>query len=66
LGNYVAPDPESQTATVRVPGAGSVTIWVLDTLDVTISGAGSVEYFGSPNVTQDISGVGSVTSRGDK
>jgi hypothetical protein len=66
LGNYVAPDLESQTATVRVPGAGSVTVWVLDTLDVTISGAGGVEYYGSPHVTQDISGVGSVTSRGDK
>jgi hypothetical protein len=59
-------DLESQTATVRVPGAGSVTVWVHDTLDVTISGAGGVEYYGSPHVTQDISGVGSVTSRGDK
>ena len=66
LGNYNAPDLESQAATVRISGAGSATIWVYDTLDVTISGAGNVEYFGSPNVTQDISGVGKVTSRGDK
>lgn len=66
LGNYDAPDLESQTATVRVPGAGSVAIWVLNTLDVTINGAGSVEYYGSPHVTQDISGVGKLTSRGDK
>jgi len=66
LGNYVATDLESQTATVRVPGAGSVVIWVHDTLDVTISGAGGVEYYGSPHVTQDITGVGKLTSRGDK
>jgi hypothetical protein len=66
LGNYNAPDLESQAATVRISGAGSVGIWVHDTLDVTISGAGNVEYYGSPDVTQDISGVGSVKSQGDK
>jgi hypothetical protein len=66
LGNYVAPDLESQAATVRISGAGSASIWVLDTLDVTISGAGNVEYFGSPEVSKNISGVGSVKSRGDK
>lgn len=66
LGNYVAPDLESQAATVRISGAGSASIWVHDTLDVVISGAGNVGYYGSPDVTQDISGVGSVKSRGDK
>jgi acyl carrier protein len=66
LGNYVAPDLESQAATVRISGAGSASIWALDTLDVTISGAGNVDYYGSPEVSQNISGVGKVTSQGDK
>ncbi|UCC88848.1 MAG: DUF2807 domain-containing protein [Anaerolineales bacterium] len=66
LGNYVAPDLESQAATVRISGAGDTSIWVQDSLDVVISGAGNVDYFGSPQVTKEISGVGGVTSRGDK
>ena len=66
LGSYNAPDLESRAASVRISGAGSTVIWVLDTLDVEISGAGNVEYFGSPEVTRDISGAGRVTSRGDK
>jgi hypothetical protein len=66
LGNYVAPDLESQAATVRISGAGSASIWVHDTLDVTISGAGNVDYYGSPEVSKNISGVGKVTSQGDK
>ena len=66
VGNYDAPDLESQTATVDVSGAGGVVIRVLNALDVAISGAGNVDYFGSPTVTQDISGAGRLTSRGDK
>ncbi len=66
LGNYAAADLESQTATVRVPGAGRVVVWARDTLDVTISGAGSVEYYGRPDVTQSISGAGRLTGKGDK
>jgi hypothetical protein len=66
LGNYNAPDLESQAATVRISGAGSASIWVHDTLDVTISGAGNVDYYGSPEVSKNISGVGKVTSQGDK
>ncbi len=66
LGNYAAPELESQAATVRISGAGGTSIWVQDSLDVVISGAGNVDYFGSPEVSKDISGVGGVTSRGDK
>jgi hypothetical protein len=66
LGNYDAPDLESQAARVRISGAGGTSIWVHDRLDVVISGAGNVEYFGSPEVSKDISGVGNVKSRGNK
>ena len=66
VGGYTATDLKSQTAAVRISGAGSAVVWVLDTLDVEISGAGNVEYYGSPSVDQDISGAGRVTSRGDK
>ena len=66
LGRYSGPDLESQTASVRISGAGGAVIWAQDRLDVEISGAGNVEYYGSPEVTQDVSGAGRVTSRGDK
>ena len=66
LGNYSAPNLESQMASVRISGAGGAVIWAQDTLDVEISGAGNVEYYGSPSVNQDISGAGRVSSRGGK
>ncbi len=64
-GNYRAAQLESQTATVEVRGAGSVTLWATNTLDVQISGAGNVAYYGNPNVTKKIAGVGTIISRGN-
>lgn len=62
FGVYRAAKLESQRAVVEVNGAGSVTLWVTDTLDVRISGAGNVEYYGDPEVTKNISIVGRLVS----
>ena len=66
MGRYNALDLESQTAEVRIDGAGNAKIWVYESLNVIIGGAGSVDYYGNPNLTKDISGAGSVTHLGDK
>lgn len=66
VGRYSAPDLESAQATVRIEGAGSVVIWVLEELDLTVQGAGNVDYYGNPTVTQNIEGGGSINSLGAK
>jgi hypothetical protein len=66
VGSYNAGDLQSQTARVKVTGAGRATVWATDALDAEISGVGSVEYYGSPSVTQNVSGVGSVRSLGGR
>jgi hypothetical protein len=65
-GNYRAADLNSQQAKITVKGAGSVTIWVRDSLDVTIAGLGSVNYYGNPAVTKNITGLGVFKSMGNK
>lgn len=62
VGSYHAADLISQTATLKIGGAGSATVWAVETLDVEISGAGNVIYYGSPRVIQDISGMGKLIS----
>ncbi len=60
IGQYRAGDLNSQTAQVKVSGAGGSTVWASDNLDVHISGAGSVSYYGNPKIAERISGVGAV------
>jgi Putative auto-transporter adhesin, head GIN domain len=62
-GDYRAAKLDSETAKVRVSGAGRVVVRAEKTLDIEISGAGSVDYFGNPKVTQEISGVGRIRRR---
>ncbi len=57
---YRAYDLESQTADIRVNGAGSARVSVSDELDVRASGASSVRYRGNPRVNSDTSGASSV------
>ncbi|HZM25519.1 MAG TPA: DUF2807 domain-containing protein, partial [Anaerolineales bacterium] len=61
VGGFDAPKLESQVATVRISGAGSATVNVVDDLTARVSGAGSVKYYGSPTLHEDISGAGSVS-----
>jgi hypothetical protein len=65
-GNYDASELESETAIVKMNGAGNVTIWVTEDLDIEMNGVGSIGYYGNPRVTQDINGVGSIQSEGEK
>lgn len=65
-GSVTAPDLKIQTANVSVPGLGSATLWVTDTLTGTISGAGSVEYYGNPHANTNSTGLGSFKSLGSK
>lgn len=61
VGGFDAPKLESQVATVRISGAGSATVNVVDDLTARVSGAGSVKYYGSPTLHEDVSGAGSVS-----
>ena len=65
FGNFNSPSLSTQTADVRISGAGSATMRVEKSLDASISGAGSVNYYGSPSVTQAISGAGAVNQTGE-
>ena len=64
-GEYWAAELQSQTAVVEAGGAGNVTIWVTDSLDVQIGGPSTVRYYGTPQVTKDISRVGRLVSLGN-
>jgi hypothetical protein len=65
FGTFEAPELESQTAEVRISGAGSATVRVTDNLKANVSGAGSIDYYGSPAVDRNVSGAGSINHAGD-
>jgi hypothetical protein len=65
VGGFDAPKLESQVATVRISGAGSATVNVVDDLTARVSGAGSISYYGSPTLHEDVSGAGSVSRADD-
>ncbi|MEW6400721.1 MAG: DUF2807 domain-containing protein [Chloroflexota bacterium] len=65
FGTFEAPDLESQTAEIRISGAGSATVRVADNLKANVSGAGSIDYYGSPAVDRNVSGAGSINHAGD-
>jgi hypothetical protein len=62
--DYHAARLKSQTAIIEAGGAGTVTVWVTDTLDVQVSGPTTVKYYGFPQVTKDISTYGRLISLG--
>lgn len=66
VGSYHAADLKSKTAIIDISGAGSATVWVLETLDVSVSGLGNIIYYGTPRVIQDISGLGKLIGQGSK
>lgn len=66
VGEYRASDLRSQTASVRLSGAGRSILWAEDSLQVRISGLGSVEYYGEPDVHSEISGLGRLMELGGK
>jgi hypothetical protein len=66
FGDFKGGDLQSQTANVRITGAGSSTVWAEKTLTAAISGAGDIRYYGSPTVDEIISGAGNISELGEK
>ena len=64
VGGYNAEGLITNTAMVKVCGAGNAKVQVVDHLKVNVSGAGSVHYLGDPTVESNISGLGSVKKIG--
>ena len=62
-GSYLAAELVSDTAGVRVSGAGKAIVNVKTLLKADISGAGLVEYTGNPRLEQEISGIGKIRRR---
>ncbi|MCL2702171.1 MAG: DUF2807 domain-containing protein [Defluviitaleaceae bacterium] len=50
----------ARDAKVNLSGAGSVSVYASENLDMGITGVGSITYFGSPDVSQRITGIGSI------
>lgn len=59
-GDYEASELQSEKASVRISGHGTVKLAVSQALTVAISGYGGVTYRGNPQVSQSISGSGQV------
>ena len=62
-GSYQAADLASDSAVLRVSGAGKAVVNAVSRLRVEVSGAGTVEYLGDPKVEQQVSGVAKITRR---
>jgi len=66
VGNFTAPNLESQETVIDISGIGNAVIWTVEILEVDINGNGDVSYFGSPEVDYKDSGFGDLKSLGDK
>jgi hypothetical protein len=65
-GSFNGKDLKSNSASARISGVGSASLWVVNDLVANISGVGSVNYYGSPSVQKNVSGLGSVNNLGEK
>ena len=66
LGSFDADGLKSQTATVRLDGAGSANVWAENELAAYVNGLGSINYYGNPKVSKTIDGLGNVHFMGSK
>src|SRR5438552_8407352 len=62
-GSYQAAELASDSAVLRVSGAGKAIVKVASKLTVEVSGAGTVEYIGEPKVEKQVSGVAKIVRR---
>lgn len=65
-GNYLAPEFETNSANISIPGSADVTVWVNDSMQVKVNGSGDVNYYGSPVIDQSGGGSGHLKSLGEK
>ena len=63
-GNVEAARLAADDVVVDVSGAGTATVWAVNSLAVTLSGVGDVSYWGDPQVDQTITGVGNLRALG--
>lgn len=61
-GELIAPDLCATNMTTVIPGSGSVTVDILDSLTADIRGSGGVRYRGRPVVISRSTGSGSLTA----
>ncbi|NPV86717.1 MAG: DUF2807 domain-containing protein [Anaerolineae bacterium] len=61
VGRYEAGDLQSDSATVKLRGAGEVLIRAQNTLNATLDGAGAIRYYGAPSGERTINGVGTIS-----
>jgi Putative auto-transporter adhesin, head GIN domain len=66
LGSFNGGDLHSQTASVRLDGLGSATVWADTTLTAELNGLGSITYYGNPQVTKTVDGLGTINHAGNK
>jgi hypothetical protein len=59
-GNIYTVGMPCQSATIRISGSGSISVYATDYLNVNITGSGDVRYKGSPAVTSQMSGSGTL------
>jgi hypothetical protein len=59
-GRIIAKDMSTVSCYVNISGSGSVSSYVIESLNVRISGSGTVYYYGNPDVTTHITGSGKV------
>lgn len=66
VGDVNSPDLKIQNADVMLPGMGSATLWVTDSLTGEVSGAGGVSYYGNPQTDVKTTGIGEFKALGSK
>lgn len=66
VGDYDAGDLRSDRASVTSGGAGQVTLWVTESLEVDGIGVGNVSYYGDPDVENHFTGFAAIRNLGSK
>ena len=61
MSQYDASQLRSKRTNIELTGAGAITVWTLDRLEVDIRGPGSVGYYGAPDVYEKLSPLSSLT-----
>ncbi len=64
VGNFYGKELVSETANLKLDGAGNTEVAVKDEMTVNKTGVGNLTYYGDPKTRNDISGVGNVRRGG--
>ena len=54
----------ARTVTVESNGAGTTSVYAIESLDATVNGVGSIDYYGDPkSVNQKVNGIGRINKK---